>query len=398
MRWFTCTPVAFSGGADFFARDSGLLCRGFQALGMESRAVMPGGLQAGDDADLIRTDYRNLESADWWRSHELDGVVLYAWGRPKFRKVAAAIRAAGISLVLNQDNGGLVSPLAGMRDWLDEQWILTGQGAGVVAWMRFLLRAGRGLSVGLVVTDPLRAAHLKAGHVIACVSPKAAEYYRKLCRIYGGEDLAGRVAVIPHAVEPRFGYEGEAKLRQVVCVGRWGDEIQKRPRLLMDVIGRLLAADRGVVVVIAGDVSSALELWHNSLDGERRDRVRLVGRMDRVGLAGLLRESQVFYSASAYESFGIAAAEALCSGCSVVAGRSVSMAGFSWFVAEDSGTLAAGNDAAGHVQAVMHELDLWDRGMRDPTAIAGVWNSRLHAPRVAAQVVEQAKQADHPPD
>ena len=128
MRWFTCTPVAFGGGADFFARDSGLLCRGFQSLGIESRAVMPGERKPEDEADLIRTDYANLESADWWRAQHLDGVVLYAWGRPKFRKVAAAIHAAGIFLVLNQDNGGLVSPLAGFRDWLEEQWILAGQG------------------------------------------------------------------------------------------------------------------------------------------------------------------------------------------------------------------------------------------------------------------------------
>ena len=57
MRWFTCTPVEFGGGADFFARDSGLLCRGFQALGIDSRAVMPGPAKVLDEPDLIRTDY-----------------------------------------------------------------------------------------------------------------------------------------------------------------------------------------------------------------------------------------------------------------------------------------------------------------------------------------------------
>jgi hypothetical protein len=30
MRIFTCTPVAFGGGVDFFTRESGLLCRGLQ--------------------------------------------------------------------------------------------------------------------------------------------------------------------------------------------------------------------------------------------------------------------------------------------------------------------------------------------------------------------------------
>lgn len=391
MRIFTCTPVAFGGGADFFARDSGLLCRGFQALGIESRAVMPGERQRDDDADLIRTNFENLESKDWWQSQELDGVVLYAWGRPKFRKVAAAIRNAGIFLVLNQDNGGLVSLLAGFREWLGEQWILSGQGRDVKALLRFVKLTIRGLTVGLLLTDPLRAAHLKHGNVIACVSPKAADCYRKLCHIYGGEDLARRVAVIPHAVESRFRFAGGPKLRQVACVGRWQDVVQKRPWLLIDVMGSLLAADERVSVVIAGTATSELEAWHHSLGESQRARVQLRGRVDRDELAAILRESQVFYSPSAFESFGIAAAEALCSGCSVVAGRSVSMASFEWFVSEESGTLAGKNDRMGHLAALREELDAWDRHQRNARRISDIWCDHLHADKVAAKVVDESK-------
>jgi hypothetical protein len=348
---------------------------------------MPGERKPEDEADLIRTDYRNLESAAWWRAQALDGVVLYAWGRPKFRKVAAAIHEAGIFLVLNQDNGGLVSPLAGFRDWLEEQWILAGQGRGPGAWLGFLILTLRGLSAGLVLTDPLRAAHLKQGDVIACVSPKAAEHYRKLCRIYGGADLAGRVRVVPHAVEPRFRFSGAPKRRQVACVGRWQDVVQKRPWLLMDVIGSLLAADDDVSVVVAGTITPELDSWHHSLAENQRMRVQLRGRVGRDELAEILAESQVFYSPSAFESFGIAAAEALCSGCSVVAGRSISMSSFKWFVSEHSGGLAAKDDVDGHVLAVAQELDQWAAGERNPERIAAIWCERLHADKVAESVI-----------
>lgn len=189
MRWFTCTPVAFGGGDDFFARDSGLLSRGFRAIGVESHAVMPGPARPDDLEELVRTDGRNLESADWWRQHDLDGVVLYAWGRPRFRKVAAAIHDAGIFLVLNQDSGGMVSPLAGVRGWLAEQRVLSGAGKAPGGWMRFAKLAGRGLTLGLAVTDPLRAGHLKQGDIIACVSPAAAGHYRRLCGLYGGQEM-----------------------------------------------------------------------------------------------------------------------------------------------------------------------------------------------------------------
>jgi glycosyltransferase involved in cell wall biosynthesis len=393
MRFYTCTPVAFGGGADFFARDSGLLCRGFQSLGIESLAVMPGERRPEDQEDLIRTDYRNLESAEWWRTQGLDGVVLYAWGRPRFRKVARAIHEAGIFLVLNQDSGGLVSPLAGCRDWLREQWIMGGQGCDARAWARFIHLTTMGLTKGLLATDPLRAWHLKQGDVIACVSPKAAEHYRRLCGVYGGADLANRVAVVPHAVETHFQHSGEEKKRQLVCVGRWQDHIQKRPGLLMDVIGKLVARDHGVSVVIVGSLTPELEQWWRNLDEGLRSRVDLRGRLNRSELAEVMEDSQVFYSPSAYESFGIAAAEALCCGCSVVGGRSVSMASFEWFVSEGSGMLAEQDDAAGHLEALKDELEAWDRGNRDPDAISGFWCERLHAEKVAAMVVDVFKVA-----
>jgi hypothetical protein len=347
---------------------------------------MPGTARADDEMDLIRTDFCNLESSEWWKSLNLDGVVLYAWGSPKFRKVASAIHNAGIFLVLNQDNGGLVSPLAGFRDWFAEQWILSGQGRGSDAWLRFLRLVLRGMSAGLVFTDPLRASHLNHGDVIACVSPKAAIHYRKLCGIYGGAVLANRVRVIPHAVESHFHLSSEPKLRQVVCVGRWQDVVQKRLWLLTNVIGELVIADEQVSVLIAGALTDDLKTWHQALPEAQRARVRVLGRVERDKMVTILSNSQVFYTPSAFESFGIAAAESLCSGCSVVAGRSVSMASFEWFVSESSGTLTGSDDCNSHVSALIDELKAWEDGQRDAVAISKVWCERLHADKVAESI------------
>lgn len=386
MRIFTCTPIEFGGGSDFFARDSGLLCRGLQSIGVDSRAVMPGSRRQEDEADLIRTAYPNLEQADWWRSQAIDAVVLYAWGRPKFRKVAKAIHDAEIFLILNLDSGGPVSPLAGLRCWLHAQWIFSGGGRGLISLLRFAKLTLRGLSVGLVVTDPLRARHLRCGDVIASVSPQSADAFRRLCRTYGGSKLSDRVTVIPHPVEPHFRHSGIAKHRQVVCVGRWKDQLQKRPRFLTEAIGTVLEQDNEVTVVIAGEPTPNLKAWHDSLNVGARNRVTLAGRMGRKELADLLDSSRVFYSPSAYESFSIAAAEALCSGCSVVAGRSVTMPAFGWFVSEQSGQLASSDRCSEHATALLDELDRWDQGDRDATLMSKIWCDRLHADRIARTV------------
>lgn len=344
---------------------------------------MPGDPQPGDEPDLIRTAYRNLESADWWKSHQLDGVVLYAWGSPRFRKVARAIREAGVFLILNQDNGGLVSPLAGMGEWWEEQAILTGHPHTPGSGRKFLTSILRGLTLGLAITDPLRALHLHQGDVIACVSPAAADFYRQLCTFYGGPSLARRIRVLPHPVEPGFTHDGTPKQRAILCVGRWNDAVQKRPARLMAVAEQVLEEDPEVRFTIAGTTTDEMTAWHEKLPDTQASRVRLAGRLDRADLAAAMRESQVFYSPSAYESFGIAAAEALCSGCSVVAGKSVSMVSFEWFTSGQSGCLAGQDTPTAHAAAILAELHRWDAGERNPEIISSLWQSRLHAQNIA---------------
>ncbi|HEY1122116.1 MAG TPA: glycosyltransferase [Haloferula sp.] len=346
---------------------------------------MPGERKPEDESDLIRTDYRNLEDPAWWRSHDLDGVVLYAWGRPKFRRVAEAIRDAGVFLVLNQDSGGLVSPRLDLHAWWREQLVVSGAGRTPGGWWRFSKLILRGFTVGLALSDSLRAEHLRAGNIIACVTPVAAEHYRDYCRIYGGDDFAGRVRVVPHPVNPLFRFGGHPKSRTVAVVGRWDDAIQKRPGLMIATVEKLLESDPEITVEIVGQTTSELQQW-----AQQRERVHLHGRITPDAIAGILSRAQVAWCPSSFESFHIASGEALCCGCSVVAAESPSLAAFPWFVSEASGELAATDDIAGHLAAIRNELRAWDEGRRDPTQIAAIWQSRLHAPEVARLVISTA--------
>ncbi len=386
MRIFTCIPRDFESGEDFFSRDTGLLCHGLARIGVESRVVMTGKARNGEGPEVLRAEMAQLESAAWWRGHELNGVVLYSWGRAKYRHIAAAINGAGVTLILNQDSGGVVSPLNGVGMWLRQQWYQSGQGNGWADWRMLGTRILRGLSVGLLITDPLRQKHLGQGTWIACVSPSAAEHYRGLCAIYGGEEMKKKVTLLPHPVEGRFVYSGEKKEERVVCLGRWEDDMQKRPRLMMAVVERLLTEER-IAVEILGAVTTGLQQWHDRLDAAMRERVFLRGLVDRSTLRQILAGAQVFYSPSAYESFGIAAGEALCSGCSVVSAQLVSMGSFEWFTANGCGTLATDDHVAGHVAALRKELAMWRDGLREPTFISRCWIERLHDIEVAKQVL-----------
>lgn len=388
MRWLTCTPVSFSGGEDFFSRDSGLLSRGFLEIGIDSYAIMPEPAFPEDLAGLVRVPYPMLEDPAWWKAQEADGVVLYAWGHPAYRRVAAAIREAGIFLVLNQDSCGVVSPLNGPSRWLEERRLTTGAGRVPGGWSRFFLSVAKGLTFGLVRTEPLRAQHLRCGDIIAAVSPVAADHYRRLCRIYGGKALADKVEVLPHPISPIFrAGEMEARERVVVAIGRWEDERQKRATLLAAVAENVCHSDPEVSWLIAGTAGAFLNDWHGRLPASARDRIRLAGRILPEQLASHLRGAMVLYCPSAYESFHIASGEALCSGCTVVGPDLASMGSFRWFCEEESGTLVRKDSIDGHVEAVAAELRAWKNGRRDPEQISARWMARLHASAVARRMV-----------
>lgn len=388
-RWFTCTPVDFSGGPEFFARDSGLLCRGFQSLGIQSRAVMPGAVRIGDEPDLLRTKYSNFTSSDWWRQHQLDGVVLYAWGMPKFLPIARAIHRAGIRLVLNQDSVGIISPINGLLYWFAERNARLGPCLpGAMRAKRIIRITLEGL-YQLTLVDPFRLLHLLQGDVIACVSPNAAERFRRYCRGLALFGLPRRVHLIPHPVNPIFKYiHGTPKMPRIVTVGRWDDKLQKRPDMLMEIAEMLLKQEISVEIEIVGNVTYQLAKWHHGLAKHIAERIHLTGRLSPEDLAVYMRKAQIIYCSSAHESFHIASGEGLCSGCSVVSSKAPSLSSFEWFTSCNSGTLAEKDTAEEHVVALQLELRKWREGIRDSECISKYWVERLHGPNVARQIIQ----------
>lgn len=401
--WFTCTPVRFRGDESFFSRDSGLLCKGFQAIGVSSRAIMPGP-EMPDDCreDLIRTPYRNLESAEWWKATGAQGVVLYAWGASRYFPVARAIRQAGLKLVCNMDTSGTFGILGGPLAYWGSQWrILNGIGTTPSSVARFCLKFLSSFSWSLLQNDIGMAKHLRQADLIGAVSPIAVQRIRRVCRWYGGSKLADKVRLIPHAVAMHMRYDGQTKESRVVSVGRWqpGDWRQKNPRLLLETAGRVLRRLPQSEFVVVGSMEKQLHRQFSDLANRAAGRLRLAGRLPNLEIAKLFQGSRVAFCSSNHESFHIASAEALCCGCSLVAPDLPELPSQKWFIGEASGRLAA-RDPDSLSNAVLEELDFWRRGERDPWQIARLWGNRLHADRVAALILAfltQNEAPSHPP-
>jgi hypothetical protein len=395
-KWFTCTPVRFSGDFSFFARDSGLLCKGFQDIGVECKAIMPGPPMENDQVeDLIRTEYRNLEDPEWWSALGGDGVVFYGWGDGRYLGIVKAIKKAGLFLVSNMDTEGILGILNGFRAYGGNLWrISLGEARCTVAGIaRFCIRFSYAATLSVLRNDITRSMHLKQADIISAITPIAVQRIKKVCRIYGGDSLANRVYLIPHATASYMDYDlAIAKERLVVAVGRWDDDKVKGTELLMQTVQICAERDPTLRFEIYGRQNNAMVRWHKSLPTQLQCRIHIKGVVSNFVIMQAYKGCRTMLFTSLRESYNISAAEALCCGCTVVGPDTPEIPSMKWFADGEYGR-AAKRDAGSLAGAVIHEMQDWEAGRRKPQAIAVHWGKILHESMVARRILELADQA-----
>lgn len=386
MKIYTCTPVDFSGDEGFFARDSGLLCRGFQKIGIESKTVMPGNFQENDCYDLMRAPYSLLQSSNWWKSQEVDAVVFYSWGAPKFWRIARAIKKANIKLLINLDSGGYYSILQNPI-FLARFFFL--QAINKYDFLKgFLLAIFRMLrDVFLPYHELFRLFHMNQADYLLAVSPLALDRVKRFLSIFCQHNLARRLRFIPHPVSDLALYRGNPKENIVVALGRWtATDWQKNPELHIQLLSLFLEKHIDFKAVITGPFDPIFEALLVPLRPDIRSRFVCTGRIPNEQVLKILEEAKISVALTRHESFHIATGEALCCGCSLVTYPSLMLPSMEYFMENGDGTMARSYNPADILHALDVEADLWRTGRRDPFFISAFWQKRLHASNVARAV------------
>jgi glycosyltransferase involved in cell wall biosynthesis len=384
-KWITCTPVSFRGEERvFFSRDSGLCCRALQSLGAEARVVMPEPVW-DDEPDVQRAPYRSLHDSAFWKEQQVEAVILYAWADPRYACIAKAIRKAGIRLFLNMDTGGLfsafVEPRSCVSAVMQKEWAECGRVAGTAMGVLRLAWQVLGLH-----RHYLRLCHMDAAHAIGVVTPIATERVKKYVRRLGRSDLIDRIHFLPHPINPVMEFKQSDRERAVIAVGRW-DDLVKRPALLVSTGRQLLQRDGAVRIIIVGRNATLCRAQMVEGSPGWRERVEAFERLEHDALCERINRVQILLCTSRSESFFAAGAEALLCGSSVVGPQSPLLTPLEYFVGEGrSGRLATASSPDLLAEAVLLELDAWNRGERDAAAIAKYWRERLVAEAVVQQV------------
>lgn len=357
---YTCTPVAFHANEWFFIRDSGLISRALRRLEAESKVILP--LPHYDDdrrEEIIRTEYQNLESAVWWKSLGIDGLVLYSWGAPRYRKIAKAVRQAGIRLVIHMDSSGDFTysfpPNASLLRKI---------------YLHLLVKA----------QDFFRAKHLSYAHTIT-MCPEAASAVSKM--LFYDASIVEKCFPMACPVDSACSYDGQEKKDIILSIGRWDDTFQKRPEVLMRTLEAFYATPNRAETHIYGTITTELQHWWSSLPLDVSRHIKLKGNIPNQQLRDVYKQAKIILCTSRYEGSHNVSAEALCCGCSVVTtNRPGPLRDVHWYTTKNSGTIAQEDTPESLARAICHELELWNTGKRNPYSIAESWQPFFHPEKV----------------
>lgn len=362
---YTCTPVAFHANKWFFIRDTGLITRTLQAMGVESKVIMPLPYYEDDSRDsLIRTEYAHLSSTEWWKSLQIDALVLYSWGAPRYRKIAKAIRQAGIKLIIHVDTSGNFNPTFPPGTPLFRK---------IFTHLRIRLQ------------DILRSKHLSYADVLTMSEPVAKVISS---RLFYGKFIEEKCYPMPCPVAAHFNYEGQTKETRILAVGRWDDAV-KRPQMLMDTLSHFYQLGGCAETMICGPYGDDMKAWYHALPEETKKKITIKGPTDNTELRDLYCRSQIVICTSVSEGTHIVSAEALCCGCSVVvSNRPRPLRNVLWYTCKNSGTISEEDTPLSLAKALQHELSLWKNGERNPHFIADTWQPCFRIDKVFNNILK----------
>lgn len=387
MRWFTGTPCNFIGGEAFFCRESGLTSRGFEALGIESGAIILGPARPEQLTTITRGTWEQLQNQEWWASLQLDGLVFYTWGNPKYQAMVKAAMGAGIRVAQVTDTQGIMSPVSDLAAHIQAEHAHYWHEPTWKRILRTLAKLPFTLTARVAFRDLRYAQMISCSDFFFAATPRAAERYEKFVRRLRGSEAAKRVRFVPIPVNFHFNYSTDyPKLEEVVAVGRW-DNLQKRTPLLMGTISQALRHRPSIKFRIFGQTTQELKAWHLQLPSNLRDQVVLEGIVPNSELAVAYQRARIMLVSAAYEGCHNSSAEAVCSGATIVAVRSPFLGALEWHAGKKSGRLAERATPESLAQTLLDEMATWDQGERDPVAICEAWTRELHPDRVATKIL-----------
>jgi len=219
-------------------------------------------------------------------------------------------------------------------------------------------------------------------------SPDAANNLSFFLTKNGRPDLINKIHIIPNPVTPDLiNSEIETKENIVISIGRWNDIGPKNPEGLVQTLNKFLSFKTNWKAVIIGPGENVIEMYMKKfkISNNIRQRINITGSLPHEKIKDYLLKSKIFFMPSRWESFGIAAAEALCCGCTVVGSpieslRYLTNQGF-------SGNVSYSLDKDALFGTLVYESNKWENNEIDYIRTANYWRKKLNRQSIAKEFI-----------
>ncbi len=369
-------------------KDNGQITLGLNEAGIETQLLTLSKKELSGyhpNFPIIQISQNELNNENFWLENNSDVVLAYTWLHEAYNPMIEKIKSAGKKIIVKADSDGRIGypwlP-SHLSTPLSEEFTFEHTVEHVWQRLPFKFLHRRALRIA---QERIRQIELCDAVIIE--SPDALSNLNYFLAFWGRQDLIKKTFFVPDTVSPTF-VEAEigAKKDIVVSFGRLDDFKQKNTFAMVSSIVEFLEKRPKFVSIIFGNGKELVNDLTQNIPKEFDDRLQVLGFIEMDRIKQILSTAKMIFIPSRWESFGIAAAESLCMGCSVVATpiesfRYLTMQGF-------SGSLSANCRKDSLLAALIQDESKWERGYYEPQKIAGFWRSRLNRKTVAQNILD----------
>jgi len=385
--YLTFIPLTYHDDEAFWGRGMGLLALGMRQNGVDARVVAIGDRKKyADNLPIILGNLADFENPEWWSKLNPYGVVMNTWSATRYDKIRKAVLSVTPRVIEKLDTDGVRSPRIWMRKYLYATYgSYLDSGNELKKKLAPILALSRTIVIQFFprLLDKKMAITMSQIPILAAESPIAVARIQRFLRSF--ISIPPIVTCIPHPVSVECMRVDPSIMREkrIVCVGRW-NAYQKNLPILNDVLKEFLSIHKDWSADIIGTIPKQCNFRKETPN--LSERIRYHGHINRTELAKIYQKSKIFFMPSRYESFNIAAAEALCCGCSIVGSGDI--ASVSFFIAENSGTSVCRQSSSHFLDSLNAEVVAWDEGARNPELISEQWIAKVGYSAIGKKVLE----------
>jgi glycosyltransferase involved in cell wall biosynthesis len=310
MKILCFTPLPYGNGAGWWGRDLALTVLGFRGLGHDAFLVCYPTTHSKDPEGrpVFLISPGEACSPSWWKNQRPDLVILGLWTRPKYDAIRRAALAATPRVIERADSDGMRTASCGLITYARRRYDYFRDRS--YRWpTAFSIPVSALYSTASILATPWIEARLartlKLIPNLSVETPQAASLWKFLATQLHADPL--KIHLIPHPIQTDIFNDDSSipKKNQIISVGRW-ESYQKNFPLLYQALTHVLRRNQDWTALVVGS-GLPLKAPHARITFSRPLPADLLARR--------MKESKFFLSSSRYESFGLAAAEALCCAC-----------------------------------------------------------------------------------